>query len=55
MAASTRYPGDDLDIEVIHPSQQKTTKRQQKGSKPMAAGARYEDFGPKAETKLYLK
>ena len=55
VATRTRYPGDYLDIEVIHPSQQKMTKRQHTGDRPMTAGARRADFDPKAETKLYLK
>ena len=55
VAACTRYSGDDLDIEAIHPSQQKMTKRQQTGNKPVAAGSRHMDFDPRVETDLYLK
>ena len=36
VAVYTRYSGDDLDIEVLHPSQRKTTNKQQTGNKPMA-------------------
>ena len=55
VAACTRYSGDNLDIEAIHPSQQKITKRQQTGNKPVAAGSRHMDFDPRVETDLYLK
>ena len=55
MAASTYYSGDDMDIEVIYPSQRKMTKSQQTGNRPLAVGTWCTDFGPKAETKLYLK
>ena len=55
IAVCTQYPRDDLDIEAIHPSQWKTTKRQRMRNRPMATSTRRVDFGPRAETDLYLK
>ena len=55
VTACTRYSGDDLDIEVIYPSQRKTTKRQWRGNRPMVVGTWCANLDPKAQTKLYLK
>ena len=55
MATQIRYPGDDLDIRAIHPSQRKMKKRQWMGNRPMAVGSQLADFGPRVETDLYLK
>ena len=55
VAACTRYLGDNLDIGVIHLSHQKMTKRQQTANRPIAVGTRRANFGPRAETDLYLK
>ena len=55
MAACTRYSGDNLDTGAIHPSQQKMTKRQPTGIRPMATGTRHVDSSPRAETNPYLK
>ena len=55
MAACTRYSGDDLDTEAIHPSQRKMTKRQQTGIRSMVAGTQNADFDLRAETNSYLK
>ena len=55
MAACTRYSGDDLNIEVTHPSKWKMTKRLQMGNRLVAVDTQHEGFGPKAKTNLYLK
>ena len=55
VAACTRYLGEDLDIEVLHPSQWKKTKRQRMWNRLMAVGTRHANFGPRAKTNLYLK
>ena len=55
MTAYTWYLGSDLDIEAIHPSQSKITKRQRTGNKPMAASTWRADFSLRAETDFYLK
>ena len=55
MAACTWCSGDDLDTGAIHPSQWKTTKRQQMVVRLMAIGAQQVNFGPRAETNSYLK
>ena len=55
LAACIRYSGDDLDIKAIHLSQQKMTKKQQIGNRPMATGTRRENFSPRDKTNRYLK
>ena len=51
----TWYSSNDLDIEVIHSSQQKAIKRQWMENRPMIVGTRRVDFSPRVETKFYLK
>ena len=53
VAACTWHSSDNLDIEAIHPSQQKMTKRQRTGSRLMAAGTWHGDLAPRASAKNY--
>ena len=56
MAACTRYSGDDLDTEAIHPSRRRTKKkRQQIRIKLMVAGTQHANFSLRAKTNFYLK
>ena len=55
VAVCTQYSGDNLNIEVTHPSQRKMIKRQRTVNRLMVVGTRRADFGPKAETNIYLK
>ena len=55
VATCTWYSGDDLDIEIVHPFQRKMIKSQRTGNISISEGLQRADFGPKAETKLYLK
>ena len=55
VAACTQYSGDDVDIEAIPPYQQKMTKRQWTGNRPMIVGTRRANFGPSAGINFYLK
>ena len=53
--ACTQFLGDDLGTRAIYPSQQKMTKRQWTGKRPMVVGLLRANFGPKVETNLYIK